>query len=311
MSISSLSARKRWDLVLSLLTLACLCLSLWVPIEGWVAWTWLGSLMLLTGIPHGATDHLLYWQHQRSQGKSPSWKSFLIQYLLQIILYALLWWWLPGLSLVLFLLFSFYHFGQSELYYLDLPESSWLKKSLYLLWGGLIMGIILLSQPAETLPYLEAMLPSGLLEIEMWRGWYLPICLSLGGMWLGGMGWIWLKGKINTSSLLWEVGISLLLALALHVSTLWIAFGLYFGIWHATKSIRTEIAYLPAEINLSRWIRAAWPFTLLSLVGLGLLVGAWFLWGQNLHPVLLFFAGISVLTLPHMSVLEHVYRGVK
>jgi hypothetical protein len=66
------------------------------------------SGLLLVGIPHGALDYLLINNHKTSL------VSFIVKYLLIIAAYLILWWFLPTISLIVFLIFSCIHFGESE-----------------------------------------------------------------------------------------------------------------------------------------------------------------------------------------------------
>ncbi|MEM6343330.1 MAG: Brp/Blh family beta-carotene 15,15'-dioxygenase [Bacteroidota bacterium] len=293
----------------------CLFLSLFVEPPLWLEWGWLAIVMLLTGIPHGATDHLVYWHKLRAKGQVSSWRSFLIPYLLQIALYGLLWWLLPQLSLLIFLVLSFYHFGQSQLYYIDLAESHPFKKFLYLLWGGGVLSILLLGHPVESIGYLKGIVDEQYLQLAQWQQVYGPLMGSIASLWAFGMIVCWQKGWVKGSELARELLVSVLLGLCLHVANLWIGFGLYFGLWHATKTIRAEIKLLSDEsissFSWRDWVRQALPFSLLSFVGLGLLITAWSLWGENMHPVFWFFVGVSMLTLPHMITLEHLYKKAK
>lgn len=63
---------------------------------------------LYVGIPHGALDHLLLTK------KDSSVFFFVLKYLLVIALYFTLWYYLTIVSLILFILFSSFHFGESE-----------------------------------------------------------------------------------------------------------------------------------------------------------------------------------------------------
>lgn len=269
--------------------------------------------MLITGIPHGATDHLIFWHKQKQAGKSTAWIHFLGPYLLQIALYALLWWLFPALSLLIFLLLSFYHFGQSQLYYLALPEGHLFKKTLYLLWGAGIMGVLLLAHRTETLMYIEEVIDSRQVAFVSKIGWEWMI--AIWALWLGGMLIAWQRQYLVRIELLREILVSALLVGCMIVCSLWVAFGLYFGLWHATKTIRTEIQMLDesseASFSVREWMRQALPFSLLSFFGIALLGAIWWFWGGNWHPVFLFFVAVSVLTLPHMLTLEHLYKFFK
>lgn len=65
--------------------------------------------LLWVGIPHGALDHLL------TKNKKTSLFSFIASYLLVVCLYLLLWQFLPFFSLLVFVVYSSFHFGESEL----------------------------------------------------------------------------------------------------------------------------------------------------------------------------------------------------
>ena len=64
------------------------------------------------------------------------------------------------------------------------------------------------------------------------------------------------------------------------------------------------------QFDLKDWIKAAIPFSLMSLFGIGLLlwVAAWE--GLPFHPVLLFFIAVSMLTLPHINLVGSLYGKV-
>ena len=61
-----------------------------------------GLLLLITGIPHGAGDHLIAKKiaarHQRSFHLTP----FIAYYIAIMVVYALFWYWLPTLALIVF-----------------------------------------------------------------------------------------------------------------------------------------------------------------------------------------------------------------
>ena len=149
-----------------------------------------------------------------------------------------------------------------------------------MLWGALILTIILLSNPSETIPYLRGILPEIYLSPSIWSSLYLPLVGLLGFGILLGLLTAWLQGKIGNYDLLRELLVSSLLCFTLHKSSLWLGFGL----WHATKAIRAELSLLKTEDkhwSLKDWIKQALPFSLLSLIALALLILLWHNWGQN------------------------------
>jgi Brp/Blh family beta-carotene 15,15'-monooxygenase len=72
-------------------------------------------LITLLGIPHGAIDHLLYYQICRRNGqKYPlKWRfNFYGNYFAFMLLWTIGWLSFPALTLAAFLLMSSFHFGQ-------------------------------------------------------------------------------------------------------------------------------------------------------------------------------------------------------
>ncbi len=65
--------------------------------------------LLWVGIPHGALDHLTI-----SNGKK-SLSFFVVKYLITIIVYYFFWQFFPSLALLFFIMYSSFHFGESEL----------------------------------------------------------------------------------------------------------------------------------------------------------------------------------------------------
>ena len=66
-------------------------------------------LILLLGIPHGAIDHVLFFKKRKM-----SQLKFYSLYLGLSFLFVILWHIFPVTSLILFLLISAFHFGESQ-----------------------------------------------------------------------------------------------------------------------------------------------------------------------------------------------------
>jgi Brp/Blh family beta-carotene 15,15'-monooxygenase len=267
-------------------------------------------LMLLTGLPHGATDHLVFRRLQPNLSARSFWLRFLLQYLGMIAAYAALWYFLPGISLLLFLLLTFFHFGQSEFFFIRLPESHPYKWALYLSWGALVILSILHFNLNESLPILTEILPPHGPAIMWWlnHGHQLLLVLLASSLLLLGLG-----VALNYLSLraAWqELLIMAVLGVLFWSSGLLLSFAIYFGLWHATKAIYAELQVLRHKQSLSigNFARQALPFTLLSLIGIGILIGLALGLEESFSPFLLFFIAISVLTLPHMSLMAGLYK---
>ena len=71
--------------------------------------------IVTTGIPHGAIDHLVEKETLKRENKIFGFNFFLLKYLLYILFYGLMWYFLPSMSLLFFLIISAEHFGETDI----------------------------------------------------------------------------------------------------------------------------------------------------------------------------------------------------
>jgi lycopene beta-cyclase len=119
--------------------------------------------LLLIGIPHGAVDHLL-------KKDSRPLIYFIAKYLLLMALNFILWIYSPKFALALFLLYSSFHFGESELQRLA-EKLHTLKASLKgTLVGSLILFIVVIGHCQESillLKNIDGLWPENILNIQV------------------------------------------------------------------------------------------------------------------------------------------------
>jgi len=89
-----------------------------------------------------------------------------------------------------------------------------------------------------------------------------------------------------------------------------VSFGIYFGIWHSLNhffELRDHLTESESTASFFDLYKRTVPFTLISFVGL------FFLWyllgvtGSENQMISLLFILISVLTLPHMLLINRMY----
>lgn len=281
------------------------------------AWAWLhpasleqaslplfALVMLTTGLPHGATDHLVSDLHS---GGRTGLLEFLLGYLAAVAGYVLIWVLAPLPGLLLFLAISSWHFGQSHWLELPLPEGSRLKQALYLTHGAWVLAAVILLQPETSSDMLAAILPQGLPE----RQTGLLLTAGAAALHLALLGEGLRRGILGPARLMRALAGMLLLGLLCWQAPLAVSFALYFGGWHAPESIRAEMAVLRSRrpgFGLRDFIRAAVPFSLISIAGIALLLAAGIWLQDRISPWLLFFIAVSALTLPHVWHMNLLYR---
>jgi Brp/Blh family beta-carotene 15,15'-monooxygenase len=101
--------------------------------------------MFWVGIPHGALDHLTFSYNKKSLFK------FIIKYLATILIYYFIWQILPSLSLLVFIIYSSFHFGESELQEIEIKVTSFTTYIKAFILGASILLFIIFTHIQESI----------------------------------------------------------------------------------------------------------------------------------------------------------------
>ncbi len=278
----------------ALLLILVTCLLLFVQATNTLLFEWTNTSLLigglaLIGIPHGAVDHLLGKDEQLMR---PTF-GFIVRYLSSAVLIFALWMVAPSLSLVLFLLYSSWHFGESDVFQWGITKNS-VALSWY--WGSSLLLFILMSHYEATQLIIAQL------------GIKLP--LSIGNyatMISYGLLLVMMLLVIRKQNMLMFLSlIMLLFATQLPLLT---AFGLYFIGQHSLNSwshIKKGLA-----ITNKQFFLKAFPFTFGAFLLFGLLIYLIkneIITTDNENFIALFFIFISCISLPHILVIHGFYR---
>lgn len=276
--------------------------------SNWSVWILLASVVLI-GIPHGAIDHIMAG---KVYGMDSSWRGqlrFYTMYLGLMIIVAGLWLIQPILGLLFFFAISIYHFGQSDME--DFITTQSRKYIWYTIRGAFIVGLILLADTSVSYSILaqaiyasEASIINTLPEDRL----MLYLLLALYSLFFL---YAWAT-SILKNGLRFLVDSLLLLALFLITGPL-IGFAVYFALWHSFGHVFEMQRYLRKKnesMSMLQFYKYATPFTLVSLVGLAFLAGINHAMGFEEQFIALMFILISVLTLPHMVIVDKMYGEV-
>lgn len=227
--------------------------------------------MLFIGIPHGALDHLSL----KKRLGHLSMMEFVFRYLLIGASILFLFYVQPVIGIVLFLLCSAFHFGQTDCLEWGIKNN---LKSFVL--GVFVLISILFSHLTDTIGILNQMGVSNLSNLSsVFEGFgYIPFLIALP-----------LAAYIKKCQFIQLVVLLLLLTKL----PLLVAFGSYFVFQHSFngwKQLSTQLRLTSSHL----WIKAL-PFT---LGGIGLFLVYYFFfdgkeWGQ-------FFIFAAALSLPHV-----------
>jgi Brp/Blh family beta-carotene 15,15'-monooxygenase len=264
------------------------------------------ALIVLAGIPHGATDHLIFLQLRRPFLGSRGIEQFYVNYLLLMAIYSVLWWLMPVVALAVFMLLSIYHFGQSNWNYVAFANKTQATLT-YLLWGSFVLVVPIVWHFDEAAGIIASITRSEVASLSI--GWRQAICLTLliGNIWLT----IYLRaqGMLSRRHFRDEVINLVVLGMLFFFAPLLLGFVFYFVFWHSLSSMADQIRFFNKENGNYTWknyARQALPLSVVAVGGLALLYVVQHQLGLRADVGLLFIF-ISVVTLPHMILIELLY----
>lgn len=258
--------------------------------------------MILFGVPHGALD--LYIESKNIDSSQQNDRKILLKYLLNIIVYALLWYISPLVSLCFFILITAFHFGEID--WIG-KSDTWLQKGAYFLLG-LCWILYFLSVNVQSALKIFVYLGSSNVSEQQWAGWASEISPYALAMMVLLQVLFFFKADYFyfQSSHAWIAIFQFLVLLFIcHASSLWIGFGFYFGLWHSLLSFDKIRSSFNMPDTTSSWmylLKQALPFSLMAWIGM-LFIMFMFYSSQNATSLVsLLFITLSVLTLPHLQV---------
>ena len=265
-----------------------LAVSLWLPsFDAHLQLAVLSPIILLLGVPHGALD-VVYVRQLTGAQSAAGWSVLTIAYLLATGAVIALWWFAPGVFLVMFLLISTLHFSGD-------PEGA-TPAFFRLLYGGAIILCPMALHAAEVAQLFAALAGEAaahtiVTELQ-WAAWPWFAAIGLAAV---------IAARQEMARSIELVSVAALLSFAPPL----IGFTIFFCGMHSARHVLRTRDYSIAG-TLHHLLRiAGWPM-LATLIGVAI---AWWLSdGKPLDTRLaqLLFVGLAALTVPHMIVVERV-----
>ena len=264
--------------------------------------------LIIIGIPHGAIDHLVADVIYQPSNKGRFWLTFYGFYLLAVVVIGAVWILTPTIGFILFLLMTLYHFGQADMEHLKEETGSALPIALSR--GLLLIVLILFSHPDAIDSIILAATGLDILSYDLFttQGTFVMMG-ALIQHWLALI--IFLPGFNPGANSSYYMDSLLIFALFYWCDPI-IAFSIYFTLWHGLGHVEEMRSFFRAHSRNMEWAKfykEALPFSLLSWVGLVLLYLLSIVANLTDQWIPLIFILISALTLPHMIVVEQLYRN--
>ena len=247
--------------------------------------------LLAVGLPHGAVDHLLV------QSKNFNLVRFVVQYVFIIAAYFALWQWFPVFSLLLFIAYSAYHFGESEMVEMQVSFDTIAQKLYAFIIGLSILLFIIFSHLETSILVLKSIngVSSFLERLDLYS--YKNAILAVSYFSILPIWWMSKKTCVYLMAIL-VLGIQMPLMLA---------FGLYFVGSHSINAwghIATKLKAPTKKLYLQ-----SLPFNVGAIFILAI-----FLYLQNANAELIqsyaatFFVFLACVSLPHIILMHLFYK---
>ena len=260
--------------------------------------------ILLFGIPHGAIDHIIFFKK-----RNITQLKFYLIYLGLIIGFVLMWHIAPVLSLVLFLLISAFHFGESQ--FEDIRLHKILKNSFYFFWGIALLATLIfynLKELANVTAYFDdTLILEKVYDIKnVTILFYFTNIVTLSSMIM-----LFIYKKIKIERLLSEFFLLFLIHVTFYLFPFIIGFTLYFVVLHSLKVMQDEIEFFKKdnpEFSFLDFLKLLAPYSILSIFFTTiLLLLSYYSYIPYSIPFLSIII-ISVITLPHAIVMNIFYN---
>jgi beta-carotene 15,15'-dioxygenase len=269
--------------------------------------------IVLLGIPHGAADLMIATQQAADKKHTFKKSRFFVNYILRLLLFAIVLWAFPLAGNIIFIFFAAYHFGETDL--CQFKTNTIAGKLFVISYGLVILGVILLNHFEEVQPLLQqfdaAVKYAGVINFI---AQYRYTILSVAGVLFFATTFFYFS--INNQAIQIQGQFLVQFALILFILynlPMMMGFTFYFICWHSLLSLRNIIKYLGRDGLFSTGIivKQISLYSLLALAGIALFGLSGFMFASNNAMLMYIFLGLAVLTAPHMQIMQGMYKSVR
>jgi len=266
----------------------------------------LGFILIFTfGMIHGSND-LLIVNKLLKNIKHYSKLTLLIAYLFIVSIVILIFYWVPALAMVLFIVFSAYHFGEQHWDHRFSRLNTLNKSIFYFSYGSFILYLLFV--------FNDSAVKSIVFEITGYKiiHLYSPLVLILLSFIVAiVLSFELIAKRIAIEVVLKELFILVVLAIIFSSSSLIWGFSIYFILWHSIPSLLEQIKFIYGDVKTTSalsYCKAALPYWIISLIGM---VFLYLIYSNEKQFYSLFFAFIAAVTFPHAFVMLKMFSKKK
>lgn len=263
------------------------------------------SLIFSFGILHGANDLLLISKINTEKPANSKLK-ILAYYVIVVLTGLLLFYTIPQLALLLFILVSAYHFGEQQWQKLEFHFPKWLVILFQIFYGSVILFLLFIFHTNEVQGIIFS-----IANISIPIPYFLLLLKVSGTIFIGLSAYFYWKLKKTRNKILLEFFYLLVFTIIFKSSSLIWGFAIYFVLWHSIPSIIDQVKFLNRSFSMTYFIaycRSAGIYWVVSIIGITLI---YFTLKEEKLFNALFFSFLAAITFPHTVVITRMFRGKK
>lgn len=257
-----------------------------------------GFVLIFTiGIVHGANDVQII---KKVQSKRRPFLRLVVYYVLTVLAVALLFFVLPKLALLVFILLSAYHFG--EQHFNTLKNSSRILKMVFFISYGLTVLFLLFYTHVTTSREVIAEITNVQIDKSIF------VMLLISSMILLASCGVLLIIQGHLKSWYKELFYILVMFIIFKSTSLIWGFAVYFVIWHSLPSILDQVRFLNGDVTkkgMLMYLKSSLLYWVLALIGL--FVFYYIFKDQDQLFLPLFFTFLAAITFPHVLVMHKLF----
>jgi Brp/Blh family beta-carotene 15,15'-monooxygenase len=263
----------------------------------------LGYILILTfGIIHGANDIVLLKKNNNPIIKSNKILNILSIYVLSICFFCTIFYLIPFLGLLIFIIFSCYHFGEQHLKIKTINEKKIISFGIRFTYGLIILVLLLHFHYLEVISIIKEMTGFRLNDTVFIYVLLISILVIM---------YLYYKHK-NIFKIDFDVYFELFLlavfTLIFKLTPLIWGFSLYFIIWHSIPSIKSQCEFLYGDFNLKfmiKYLKSGFLIWIISIVGLTIF---YLMFQKTIIVETLLFSFIAAITFPHVFTIYQLFN---
>lgn len=280
-----------------------LWLSVYLPLELELLLSFL--LIGTFGILHGANDIGVLTTYFQKRGAKIAKTGMTLLYIVMIASICIVFYFFPTIALVLFIVFSSYHFGEQH-WNASLTGNLKGKPLFYILYGGLILFMLFYAHRVQVVQIVSDItgqhVPTRVIG-QLFLG--VGIATSLYFLYFAFAG-------LNSYTILLELFLLGVFYVVFNTASLLLAFCIYFVIWHSIPSLLDQMKFLYGDVSWKsfyRYFKSSFVYWLASLVGTFVLYLLLRNAEEFMVPGLICF--LASITVPHVLVMTKIEEFLK